>query len=70
MIELSRMGERVKESIDVEMDEPVIGKQIFNAHFKQLGFTTKSLSNHLSIHETDLVNLVRVSSSNSLKIAI
>jgi Zn-dependent peptidase ImmA (M78 family) len=70
MIELSRMGERVKESFDIEIDEPIIMKQILSAHLNQLGFTQKDLSNHLSIHEEDLINIARSNSNSKLKIAI
>ena len=70
MIELSRMGERVKESFDVAIEEPQIMKQIFSAYTQQLNYSFADLSSHLSIAEEDLRQLVRISNSSKLRIAI
>lgn len=70
MIELSRMGERVKESFDLEIDEPRIMKEILSAYVQHLGYNHKDLSTHLSICEEDLMSLVRASNSSKLRIAI
>jgi Zn-dependent peptidase ImmA (M78 family) len=70
LIELSRNGERVKESFDVDIDQPKIMKQLFNAYTQHLGFTQKELADHLSITETDLLDLVKLNNTYKLKIAI
>ncbi len=70
MIELSRMGERVKESFDVGIEDPQIMKQIFSAYTQHLGYSIRDLSDHLCIVEEDLRQMVRVSNSSKLKIAV
>lgn len=70
LIELSRQGERVRESFDVFLEEPKIMKQIFAAYKEQLKYTNEELSNYLSISETDLVRIIADNSGSKLKIAI
>jgi hypothetical protein len=45
-------------------------KQIFSAYTQQLGYSIQDLSEHLSIAEEDLRQMVRVSNSSKLRIAI
>lgn len=70
LIELSKRGERVKESFDVDLDEPKVFKQIFKAYSEDLGYTNKDLASYLCISETDLVRVKNVTNNSKLKIAV
>lgn len=70
MIELSRRGERVKESFDVEIDEPKIVNEIVKAHKEQLGYTFEELAKILHLHETDFRSFLSENSNSKLRIAV
>jgi Zn-dependent peptidase ImmA (M78 family)/DNA-binding XRE family transcriptional regulator len=70
MIELSRRGERVKESFDVEIDEPKIFGQLIKAHREQLGYSFPEISKLLLLSETDLKNYIADNGNSKLRIAI
>jgi Zn-dependent peptidase ImmA (M78 family) len=70
LIELSRHGERIKESFDVDLDEPKIFKQILKSYTEELGYTHKDLASYLCISETDLVRVKNITNSHKLKIAV
>jgi Zn-dependent peptidase ImmA (M78 family)/transcriptional regulator with XRE-family HTH domain len=53
-IELSRYGERKKESIEIAIDKPVLFKKIIDVHQKQLGYSSKTIAEDiLHISEKD-----------------
>ena len=70
MIELSRRGERVKESFDVEIDEPKAFSEIFKLHKEKLGYSIKELSKIVVLNESDLRNIENENSNSKLRIAI
>jgi len=70
MIELSRNGERIKESFDVEIDKPKLLDQIIKAHLNSLNYTMPELANMLCISESDLLNLNRLNGDTRLRIAV
>jgi Zn-dependent peptidase ImmA (M78 family) len=70
LIELSKRGERVKESFDVDLEEPKIFNQIFLSFTKELGYSNQQLAEYLCISESDLVRVKTLASSSKLKIAI
>lgn len=70
LIELSKRGERIKESFDVDLDEPKIFSQIFMSYTKELGYTNQQLAEYLCISEGDLVRVKSIANSSKLKIAI
>lgn len=70
LIELSKRGERVKESFDVDLDEPILFKQIFKSYSDELGYTNQDLASYLCITETDLVRVKNITNNSKLKIAV
>lgn len=70
MIELSRRGERIKESFDVEIDEPKIFNEIFKAHQNNLGYSISDLTKVVHVNETDIRNYINDNSNSKLRIAV
>ncbi|HWK03751.1 MAG TPA: XRE family transcriptional regulator [Puia sp.] len=53
-IELSRYGERKKETIEIGIDKPVLLKKIIDVHQQQLGYSIKSIAEEImGISEKD-----------------
>ncbi|RPD39448.1 XRE family transcriptional regulator [Chitinophaga barathri] len=56
-IELSRFGERKKEKLEIQIDEPKLLKMIINAFEKHLGYTTKSLAENIAgLNESEFLD--------------
>jgi Zn-dependent peptidase ImmA (M78 family)/DNA-binding XRE family transcriptional regulator len=70
MIELSKRGERIKESFDVDLDEPKILNQIFTTYTKELGYTNQELAKYLCITDNDLIRVKNITNNSKLKIAV
>jgi Zn-dependent peptidase ImmA (M78 family) len=70
LIELSRQGERIKESTEVEIDESKVIKQLFEVHRKNFSYSTEDLSKILHISERDILKLEQDHSPQKLKIVL
>lgn len=70
MIELSRRGERIKESFDVEIDEPKVFNQLIRVHQKTLGYSFPELCKLVNLNESDLKSFVTDNGDSKLRIAI
>jgi Zn-dependent peptidase ImmA (M78 family) len=70
LIDLSKRGERIRESFDVDLDEPILFRQIFKSYSEELGYTNKDLASYLCITETDLVRVKNITNNSKLKIAV
>lgn len=70
MIELSRRGERVKESFDVEIDEPRIFSEILKAHREHLGYTLNEVMAIVNLNEADFRGFVNDNNNSKLRIAV
>jgi Zn-dependent peptidase ImmA (M78 family)/transcriptional regulator with XRE-family HTH domain len=70
LIELSRHGERVQESFDVELDKPKLFNQIIRAYIEKLNYSPAELAEILFISEADLFNLGYLNGYSKLRIAI
>ncbi|GAA4101344.1 XRE family transcriptional regulator [Mucilaginibacter panaciglaebae] len=70
-IELSRQGERKKETLDVDIDEAVIVKRAADSFINDLGYTASEIQLVLGINETDLyMTLKQNKPNNKLKLVI
>jgi hypothetical protein len=70
MVELSRRGERVKESFDVEIDEPKIFNQVIKAHQESLRYSINDLAYIVHLNESDLKSYINNNINSKLRIAL
>jgi Zn-dependent peptidase ImmA (M78 family)/DNA-binding XRE family transcriptional regulator len=70
MVELSRRGERVRESFDVEIDEPKVFNEVFKVHIEKLGYSIDELSRLVHLNRDDFKNYISENSNSKLRIAI
>lgn len=70
MIELSRRGERVIESFDVEIDDPKIVSELFKAYKDYLKYNIKDIANVFKLNESDTRAFFNDNSNSKLRVAV